>query len=152
MTQPTSGTGGAVENHSMKRMLVLISGLSLALMAGSAIVETPLAEKSQEKAEIRWTRPICVEEGRYVGWPTVCRLANGEILAVFSGDRDEHICPHGKVQMIRSGDDGETWSQPVTIADGPIDDRDAGIVQLPNGEIVVTYFTSVAYRTKPSIK
>ena len=79
--------------------------------------------------------------------PTVCRLANGDILAVFSGDRDEHVCPFGKVQMVRSTDDGETWSAPVTIANGPIDDRDAGIVQLPDGEILVTYFTSIAYRT-----
>lgn len=104
--------------------------------------------KNQARAEIKWVKPICVEKDRYVGWPTVCRLANGDILAVFSGDRDEHVCPFGKVQMVRSTDDGETWSAPVTIANGPIDDRDAGIVQLPDGEILVTYFTSIAYRTQ----
>ena len=103
--------------------------------------------KNQARAEIKWVKPICVEKDRYLGWPTVCRLANGDILAVFSGDRDEHVCPFGKVQMVRSTDDGETWSAPVTIANGPIDDRDAGIVQLPDGEILVTYFTSIAYRT-----
>ena len=103
--------------------------------------------KNQARAEIKWVKPICVEKDRYLGWPTVCRLANGDILAVFSGDRDEHVCPFGKVQMVRSTDDGETWSASVTIANGPIDDRDAGIVQLPDGEILVTYFTSIAYRT-----
>ena len=103
--------------------------------------------KNQARAEIKWVKPICVEKDRYIGWPTVCRLANGDVLAVFSGDRDSHICPWGKVQMIRSTDDGETWSEPVTIANDPIDDRDAGIVQLPDGEILVTYFTSIAYRT-----
>ena len=102
--------------------------------------------KQQTRAEIKWVKPICVEKDRYIGWPTVCRLANGDILAVFSGDRDGHICPWGKVQMVRSTDDGETWSAPVTIANGILDDRDAGIVQLPDGEIVVTWFTSVAYR------
>ena len=104
------------------------------------------AAKRQARAEIKWTRPICVEDGRYIGWPTVCRLTNGDLMAVFSGDRDEHVCPWGKVQMIRSSDNGETWSAPRTIANGPIDDRDAGIVQLPDGEILVVYFTSVAYR------
>ena len=104
------------------------------------------ALKRQPRAEIRWTRPICVEEDRYIGWPTVCRLKNGELMAVFSGDRDQHVCPWGKVQMIRSSDNGESWSAPRTIANGPIDDRDAGIVQLPDGEILVVYFTSVAYR------
>lgn len=104
--------------------------------------------KNQARAEILWQKNICVQEDRYIGWPSVCRLANGDLLAVFSGDRDEHVCPWGKVQMIRSTDNGETWSRPVTIANGPIDDRDAGIVQLPDGEIFVTYFTSLAYRTK----
>ena len=102
--------------------------------------------KEQARAEIKWVKEICVEKDRYIGWPTVCRLANGDVMAVFSGDRDSHICPWGKVQMVRSTDDGETWSAPVTIANGPIDDRDAGIVQLPDGEILVTYFTSVAFR------
>ena len=102
--------------------------------------------KEQARAEIKWVKEICVEKDRYIGWPTVCRLANGDLLAVFSGDRDSHICPWGKVQMVRSTDDGETWSAPVTIANGILDDRDAGIVQLPDGEIVVTWFTSVAYR------
>ena len=103
---------------------------------------------SQARAEIKWVRPICVETNRYIGWPSVCRLKNGDVVAVFSGDRKDHVCPYGKVQMVRSTDDGETWSPPQTIADGPIDDRDAGVVQLPDGEIFVFYFTSTAYRSK----
>ncbi|MBR1586825.1 MAG: exo-alpha-sialidase, partial [Kiritimatiellae bacterium] len=102
--------------------------------------------KEQARASVKWVKPICVEKDRYIGWPSVCRLANGDVMAVFSGDRDSHICPWGKVQMVRSTDDGETWSAPATIANGPIDDRDAGVVQLPDGEILVTYFTSIAYR------
>ena len=31
--------------------------------------------KNQARAEIKWVKPICVEKDRYVGWPTVCRLA-----------------------------------------------------------------------------
>lgn len=104
------------------------------------------APKVQSRAEILWTRTISPKNARYIGWPTVCRLQNGDVVAVFSGDRDAHICPYGKVQLVRSSDSGETWSEPVTIANGPIDDRDAGIVQMPDGTLVVTYFTSVAYR------
>jgi sialidase-1 len=105
--------------------------------------ETP---RHQARAEILWTRTICKQDDRYIGWPTVCRLQSGDIIVVFSGDREEHVCPFGKVQLVRSKDDGETWSTPVTIANGPIDDRDAGILQMPDGTLLVTYFTSTTYR------
>jgi len=103
--------------------------------------------RRQARAEVKWVKPICAEKGRFIGWPTVCRLANGDVLAVFSGDRDGHICPWGKVQMVRSTDDGETWGEPVTVANSIVDDRDAGIVQMPDGEVIVTWFTSSAYRS-----
>ena len=106
--------------------------------------------KEQVRAQIKWVKPICVETNRYIGWPTVYRLKNGEMMAVFSGDRQGHVCPYGKVQMIRSKDDGETWSAPVTIANGILDDRDAGIMQMPDGEILVTHFTSIAYLSDPA--
>lgn len=106
------------------------------------------APKVQARAEILWTRALFGKDVRYIGWPTVCRLKNGDIIAVFSGNREAHVCPFGQVQLSRSKDNGETWSKPVTIANGPIDDRDAGIVQLPDGTILVTYFTSIAYRSK----
>ena len=96
-------------------------------------------------AEILETKVICREEGRYLGWPTVCRRANGELLVVFSGDRDQHVCPWGKVQLIRSADDGKTWSAPVTIQNGLLDDRDAGLIELGDGTLLLNWFTSTAF-------
>ena len=126
------------------------TGILLAVLTasmGGRATECP-ASSEQARATVIWSRTICHEPDRYIGWPTVCRLKNGDVLAVFSGDRDAHICPWGKVQMVRSTDEGETWSVPQTIANGPIDDRDAGIVQMPDGDVVVTWFTATAYRTK----
>ena len=37
--------------------------------------------------------PLVAADGPKSVSPTVCRLANGDLLAVFSGDRDSHICP-----------------------------------------------------------
>ena len=95
-----------------------------------------------------WSRVICCEEGRYIGWPTVCRRTSGELIAVFSGDRDKHVCPWGKVQMVRSKDDGETWSAPETIVNSIPDDRDAGILELKDGTLVLKWFTSTAWMDK----
>jgi hypothetical protein len=99
----------------------------------------------QHGAEIMETKAIAKQTGRYIGWPTICRRHNGELLVVFSGDRDEHVCPWGKVQLVRSADDGETWSEPVTICNTPLDDRDAGIIETAQGTLVMNWFTSLAF-------
>jgi len=91
---------------------------------------------------------ICKQPGRYIGWPTIARTATGELLAVFSGDRDAHVCPFGKTQLVRSQDDGRTWSEPETITDGPLDDRDAGIHVLGSGTLLVNWFTSLAFESE----
>ncbi len=128
----------------MKHRVFIAATLCAAALGG--VHAQPARPAPSPRAEIVWTRPICANPDRYIGWPSVARLQNGDLIAVFSGDREGHICPYGKVQMVRSSDQGETWTPPQTIANGPIDDRDAGIVQLPDGKIVVTYFTSLAYR------
>lgn len=82
---------------------------------------------------------------RYHGWPTLTRRANGELLVVCSGGRETHVCPFGRVELIRSKDEGKTWSWPEIVIDGPIDDRDAGVVETAKGTLLVTTFTSLAY-------
>lgn len=131
---------------------------SLCALCGPALAGEPPAPRQnnelrsaprrQARAEILWTRPLCKTPGRYIGWPTVGRAPNGDLLAVFSGDRDAHICPWGKAQMIRSADGGETWSAPETICNSLIDDRDGGILLLDDGTLLFTWFTSVAYRDR----
>ncbi len=136
---------GRVEGEltNMKKAFCLLIAASGMIAAGAGNLPQP--PMKQTRAEIKWAKTICSEKDRYVGWPTVCRLKSGDVLVVFSGDRDEHICPYGKLQMIRSQDEGETWSEPETIANSLLDDRDAGIMQMPDGEIIVTWFTSIAY-------
>jgi sialidase-1 len=97
------------------------------------------------RAEILWTRTICKQPARYIGWPTIVRTRDNELLAAFSGDRDQHVCPYGKTQMVRSRDDGQTWSAPETINDTPLDDRDAGVLQTARGTLLVSWFTSTCF-------
>jgi len=95
--------------------------------------------------EIIESKVICKQPGRYIGWPTIGKTETGRLLVVFSGDRDLHMCPFGKTQLVTSDDGGKTWSEPVTINNTPLDDRDAGICITPSDTIVVSWFTSVDF-------
>jgi hypothetical protein len=97
--------------------------------------------REQKGGVILKTAVLCEEPGRYIGWPSIAKAPNGDLLAVFSGDRSEHVSPDGKVQMVRSGDGGASWSAPVTVYDTPIDDRDSGILQTGKGTMIVSWFT-----------
>lgn len=96
------------------------------------------------------TGVICKQPGRYIGWPTIVRTSKGELIATFSGDRDAHVCPWGKTQMVRSPDNGGTWSDVVTINNTPLDDRDTGIIETGAGTLLVSWFTST-YFERPGI-
>ena len=120
-------------------------GESLPILGGGSGARLLDAPATGEVAKVEWTRPLLKDYDRYIGWPTALRTSKGEILVTFSGDREAHICPYGKVQMTRSADGGETWSAAETLCDGPIDDRDAGILEMPNGDLVLFWFTSLAF-------
>ena len=51
-------------------------------------------------AHIIRSQIIHKHSGRYVAWPMVARAANGELLLVFSGDREGHVCPYGKTFLM----------------------------------------------------
>jgi hypothetical protein len=81
----------------------------------------------------------------YHGWPTLARRRSGELLLAYSGGREGHVCPFGRVELMRSHDGGRNWAWPEVLLDSPIDDRDSGIMETPAGSLLVTTFTSLAY-------
>ena len=83
----------------------------------------------------------------YHGWPTVARRKSGELLVVYSGGREGHVCPFGRVEIICSKDDGRSWSWPQVLMNSVIDDRDAGVIETAAGSLLVTTFTSLAYQS-----
>ena len=125
------------------------------LLSGIAAVPTS-AEAQRQRPELRdqnlatvlERKVLCKQPGRYIGWPSIAQATNGDLLVVFSGDRTAHVSPDGKTQMIRSRDGGRTWSEPATIHDFPIDDRDAGIVRTNQGTLLVSWFTGPPYHTE----
>jgi len=112
-------------------------------------------------AAVLATRVICRQKGRYIGWPTACLRAGGELVVAFSGDRDAHVCPYGKTQIVRCAVGGggrpwrladAEWTDPQTVNNTPLDDRDAGVIETRRGTLLVSWFTSLAFerRVRPS--
>ena len=106
---------------------------------------TGRAQAAPPKIELLETKVISHQAELYHGWPTVARRRNGQLLLVYSGGREGHICPFGRVEMMRSDDEGQTWGWPCVLMDTEIDDRDSGVLETAQGSILVTTFTSLAY-------
>jgi len=113
--------------------------------AGAFVFLTPAA-RAEPQSPIEPGRTISMRPEYYHGWPTITRRANGELLLVCSGGREAHVCPFGWVELMRSRDDGRTWTFPQVLMDSPLDDRDAGICETASGSLLATTFTSLAYQ------
>ena len=113
--------------------------------AGTAILVSGQASWAAVKAEVTERRIISQNPGRYHGWPTLAARVSGQLLLVCSGGREGHVCPFGRVELMRSDDSGLSWSYPRVVMDGGIDDRDAGVLETSSGAMLITSFSSNAY-------
>ncbi len=119
--------------------------LKSTLLGGTAIVVSGRTSWAAVKAEVTERRVISQNPGRYHGWPTLAARVSGQLLLVCSGGRESHVCPFGRVELMRSDDSGLSWSYPRVVMDGGIDDRDAGVLETSSGAMLITTFTSNAY-------
>jgi len=102
----------------------------------------------------------------FVGWESVARLKNGDMLCSFSAGywhvsfptpidlkpdllesfgragfpADVDAPTGGRALICRSSDNGKTWTRPETLVDTPGDDRHPVIAQLPDGTLVCVFF------------
>ena len=102
----------------------------------------------------------------FIGWESVTRLSNGEMLCSFSAgywhvsfptpwDIKPELLTNwqkvgfpksidaptgGRTLWCRSHDDGKTWTQPVTLIDTPGDDRHPVIVENLDGSLLCAFF------------
>ena len=96
-------------------------------------------------AKVHEIRTVSLRPDHYHGWPTLAQRRNGQLLLICTGGREEHVCPFGQVELMRSDDDGKTWTYPRVLLDLAIDDRDAGILETDKGTLLATTFSSLAY-------
>lgn len=85
--------------------------------------------------------------GTYQAFPDSCRLDNGDIIAVFYAGYGHVSLPNdeypngGRICMVRSQDDGRTWSEPEVVYDDEFDNRDSHISQLSDGTVMISFFS-----------
>ena len=84
-------------------------------------------------------------ERRRFHFPGACRLPDGTLLVVARQGK-EHVDPSGIIQLVRSTDDGATWSEPVTVWDSDHDDRDPMVSVGPTGRVHLIFT-----RTEPQL-
>ena len=124
-------------NLTRRTWIHSVAGVSASTLLG--------ASRMNVEVEIHEIKIISHQKYLYNGWPTLAKTKSGQLLVVCSGGRQSHICPFGRVELMRSDNSGETWSWPRVLLDGPIDDRDAGILETPRGSLLATTFTSLTY-------
>lgn len=130
-----------ITRRDFTRTLGVASAMTMATRCRvGAAADAPLAR-------VHDTRVISKTPDLYCGWPTVTRRSGGQLIVVWSGGREQHVCPFGRVEMMRSDDNGESWTWPRTLLDSAIDDRDAGVVETAKGSLLVTTFSSLAYQS-----
>lgn len=72
-------------------------------------------------------------------FPDVIRLDDGRLMAAYYSGRS-HTDPAGRIKVTESSDNGQNWSPPRIVVDGPHDDRDPKLTQLSDGTILLNYF------------
>ena len=78
-------------------------------------------------------------------FPVIARLKDDSIAVVMRG-AGAHIGREGRLDMIFSSDEGQTWSSPRTIVDGPDDDRNPALGVSPEGTPILAYAILKGYQ------
>lgn len=114
------------------------------LLAAAPFVLTRRANAAP-RARVEEIRVISHQPAYYPAWASMAKRRSGELVLSYSGGREGHVCPFGRLEFMRSFDRGQTWSWPQVIMDTPIDDRDSGVLETSKGTLLATTFTSIAF-------
>ncbi len=129
----------------MKNLIYIILLAAIAFASAAERRIAPTVPREQRRAKIISEYVLCKQQQRYIGWPSMAVAPNGDLLIVFSGDRDWHVCPWGKTLLIRKLAGQSRFSEPEIISNTPLDDRGCGLVTLNDGTMLLTFLTSLAF-------
>jgi hypothetical protein len=84
-------------------------------------------------------------QGTLALWPHISRTQAGDLLLVFTGNKNAVDDPLGRVYWMKSGDEGRTWSEPLEIQRSPLDTRYPALTQLSSGQFLLSYHPTSQY-------
>lgn len=76
----------------------------------------------------------------YAGWPSVICTRDGRVIVGASALRRRHIDPWGRT-VVWTGTPEEGFGPGQVVHDSPLDDRDVGLCLLPEGTVLLSFFT-----------
>ncbi|MBN1349345.1 exo-alpha-sialidase [candidate division KSB1 bacterium] len=88
-------------------------------------------------------KTVCVVKGSGY-FPVIADIGGGELAIVLRGGAP-HIGIGGRLDLVRSGDGGITWSEPQVIVDSEKDDRNPAFGVAANGDLVLGYHWQAGY-------
>jgi len=121
-----------------------IAGAALvgSFRAESQAAEAEAKQPGAESAAVKNRPDVVIYRGNYPGWPWVARAGKERLVCVFRDDGVHDFSPGGRVMWSASDDLGKTWAPARVVADEPgVDDRNAAVVQLPEGTFLACYNT-----------
>lgn len=117
---------------------ILRSAGASACMATTGMLSAPWAKGLDRKSDNR----VVVYDGEYPGWPWITKGEDRRLYCVFREGTRHEFSPQGRILLSVSGDGGSTWSPATTVVDeSSVDDRNVAIMQLANGNLLLTYNT-----------
>jgi len=127
---------------SIRQLKTTVCFLTLMFMPVFSVT----AEAQQQPKAYVYSINNISDASYYIGWPTVAEKQDGELILSYSGGREGHVCPFGRLEFMRSADNGRTWSKPQILIESILDDRDSGLCQTSKGTLLVTWFTSTYWQ------
>lgn len=133
-------TGGHVglQYHSTHVAFRNVSIRQLSAAESQASSAAPPAETKVDGLQ----RSLVVSGQGY--FPVALRLADDRIAVVLRGGAG-HLGIKGRLEMVFSSDEGQTWTKPSVVIDSPADDRNPAFGQAADGTLVVGYLRTETY-------
>jgi sialidase-1 len=134
-----------MQNHERKEVnMKLYSGKIFALIAFAFCAMIACESISTQMIPQVERRTVVAHGGGY--FPVLIRLHTGRLIVVYRYGAP-HISVKGELAVSWSDDDGKTWSSPAIAASGKDDHRNPAMVELPDGDILVSYCIMDGYDT-----